>query len=121
MNSIHEKLFPRPQIFQKFGSVGSEDANELFNSKQTNLTISGDDRGKEEGEKEFDEIESSFGYRLGKVRSLVRWFLITQSLLDVDNLISISTKKLEVDPSHRKALFIRASSLMKKAEYFKAI
>lgn len=37
---------------------------------------SDDERAKEEVEKEFDEIESSFGYRLGKVRSLVTSRLI---------------------------------------------
>jgi hypothetical protein len=34
--------------------------------------------------------------------------------LDVENLISVCTKKLEEDPMHKKALFIRASSLLKK-------
>lgn len=34
--------------------------------------------------------------------------------INIDNLISICTAKLEVNPTHRKALFIRASSFMKK-------
>lgn len=32
----------------------------------------------------------------------------------MDNLITVCTKKLQEDPSHKKALFIRSSSLLKK-------
>ena len=38
--------------------------------------------------------------------------------LNVDNLIAVCSKKLREDPNHRKALFIRASSYLKK-ELFK--
>ncbi len=39
----------------------------------------------------------------------------------MDNLIYVCTEKLEQNPDHAKALFIRASSLMKKGEYSIAI
>ena len=32
----------------------------------------------------------------------------------MDNLIAVCSKKLKEDPNHRKALFIRASSYLKK-------
>lgn len=41
--------------------------------------------------------------------------------VDLDNLISVSSKKLVLDPNHRKALLIRASSLLKKGLHEKAI
>jgi len=41
--------------------------------------------------------------------------------INVDNLINICSKKLEIEPTHRKALFIRASSYMKKGQYQEAI
>jgi hypothetical protein len=34
--------------------------------------------------------------------------------LNVDNLINVCSKKLGDDPMHKKALFIRASSYLKK-------
>jgi tetratricopeptide (TPR) repeat protein len=40
---------------------------------------------------------------------------------DVDNLIKICSKKLEVDPNHKKALYTRASSYMRKGLYLEAI
>ncbi len=40
--------------------------------------------------------------------------LFQSQLLDIDNLINVCTNKIEVEPNHRKALFIRASSLLKK-------
>jgi len=40
---------------------------------------------------------------------------------DVDNLITICTKKLDEEPKHKKALFIRASSYMKKGMYDETI
>jgi tetratricopeptide (TPR) repeat protein len=41
--------------------------------------------------------------------------------INVDNLINICSKKLEIEPTHKKALFIRASSYMKKGLYHEAI
>ena len=41
--------------------------------------------------------------------------------LDVDNLISVCTKKLQEDPAHKKALFIRSSSFLKKGRFAEAI
>jgi hypothetical protein len=41
--------------------------------------------------------------------------------INIDNLINICTAKLQQNPNHRKALFIRASSFMKKKMYFEAI
>ena len=41
--------------------------------------------------------------------------------LDVDNLISVCSKKLDNNPKHKKALFIRASSQLKKGNYTQAI
>lgn len=37
--------------------------------------------------------------------------------IKIDNLISICSIKLKKNPSHKKALFIRASSYMKKSQY----
>lgn len=41
--------------------------------------------------------------------------------INIDNLINICTLKLEANPRHKKALFIRASSYMKKKQYMDAI
>lgn len=41
--------------------------------------------------------------------------------INIDNLISICTAKLSVNPNHKKALFIRATSLMKKRMFQEAI
>ncbi|CAM6001515.1 unnamed protein product [Sphagnum balticum] len=41
--------------------------------------------------------------------------------INIDNLISICSSKLTVNSSHKKALFIRASSYMKKKMYDEAI
>jgi hypothetical protein len=39
---------------------------------------------------------------------------VYRQTLNVDNLIAVCTKKLKEDPNHKKALFIRASSYLKK-------
>ena len=39
---------------------------------------------------------------------------VYRQTLNVDNLIAVCSKKLNEDPCHRKALFIRASSYLKK-------
>lgn len=41
--------------------------------------------------------------------------------LDVDNLIAVCTKKLQEEPSHKKALFIRGSSYLKKGMLDEAV
>ncbi len=41
--------------------------------------------------------------------------------INIDNLISICTKRLDKNPTHKKAIFIRASSLLKKKLYNEAI
>lgn len=41
--------------------------------------------------------------------------------INIDNLISICTAKLSLNPNHKKALFIRATSLMKKKMFQEAI
>lgn len=41
--------------------------------------------------------------------------------INIDSLISICSSRLELNPSHRKALFIRASSYMKKRMFEEAI
>ncbi|CAI2362720.1 unnamed protein product [Moneuplotes crassus] len=46
---------------------------------------------------------------------------IYRQTLDVDNLISVCSKKLKEDYTHKKALFIRASSLLKKNQVEDAI
>ena len=46
---------------------------------------------------------------------------VYRQALDVDNLISVCTKKLQDDPSHKKALFIRGSSYLKKGMLEEAI
>lgn len=44
-----------------------------------------------------------------------------RSGINIENLIAICSKKLEADPNHQKALFIRASSFLKKGLYIDAI
>jgi len=46
---------------------------------------------------------------------------VYRQALDVDNLISVCTKKLRQDPTHKKALFIRGSSFLKKGMLEEAI
>lgn len=46
---------------------------------------------------------------------------IYRNQINIDNLISMCTLKLKTNPKHKKALFIRASSYMKKAQYLDAI
>ena len=41
--------------------------------------------------------------------------------INIDNLINICSLKLKSTPNHKKALFIRASSYMKKGQYIDAI
>ena len=41
--------------------------------------------------------------------------------INIDNLISICSLKLKTNPNHKKALFIRASSYMKKGQFMDAI
>ena len=41
--------------------------------------------------------------------------------INLDNLINICTMRLKNNPNHKKALFIRASSYMKKEKYLEAI
>lgn len=41
--------------------------------------------------------------------------------INIDSLISICSARLEINPAHRKALFIRASSYMKKRMFAEAI
>ncbi len=40
----------------------------------------------------------------------------SQSNMDIQSLIDMCTKKLEQDPTHKKALLLRASSYIKKSE-----
>ena len=42
---------------------------------------------------------------------------VYRQTLNVDNLITVCTKKLKEDPNHKKALFIRASSFLKKGNF----
>ena len=51
---------------------------------------------------------------LEKTDQVIRPPNIYRQTLDVDNLIQVCSKKLQEDPYHKKALFIRASSLLKK-------
>ena len=46
---------------------------------------------------------------------------VYRQALDVDNLISVCTKKLQDDHTHKKALFIRGSSYLKKGMLEEAI
>lgn len=48
-------------------------------------------------------------------------FQLPRQTLDVDNLIAACTQKLSVDPTHEKALFIRASSFVKRGMFDEAI
>ena len=41
--------------------------------------------------------------------------------INIDNLINMCTLKLKTNSKHKKALFIRASSYMKKSQYLDAI
>ena len=41
--------------------------------------------------------------------------------INIENLINICTAKLVANPNHKKALFIRATSLMKKKMFEEAI
>ncbi len=56
-----------------------------------------------------------------KTELLLRPPNVYRQTLDVDNLISVCTKKLLEDPTHKKALFIRASSFLKKGRFAEAI
>ena len=44
-----------------------------------------------------------------------------RQMLDSNNLITVCSKKLEEDPNHKKALFIRATSFLKRGELDMAI
>lgn len=46
--------------------------------------------------------------------------IVLQSI-DLDNLISICTKKLRVMPQHKKALYIRSNALIKQSRFKEAI
>lgn len=46
---------------------------------------------------------------------------VYRQALDVDNLITVCTKKLQDDKTHKKALFIRGSSYLKKGMLDEAI
>ena len=46
---------------------------------------------------------------------------IYRNQINIDNLINMCTLKLKANPKHKKALFIRASSYMKKSQYNDAI
>lgn len=48
-------------------------------------------------------------------------YQLPRQTLDVDNLIGACTQKLSVDPTHEKALFIRASSFVKRRMFDEAI
>jgi hypothetical protein len=41
---------------------------------------------------------------------------LTQSNMDIQRLIDMCSQKLEKEPNHKKALLLRASSLIKKNE-----
>jgi len=41
----------------------------------------------------------------------------TQSRMDTQSLVDMCTKKLEIDPFHKKALLLRASSFIKNQEF----
>jgi len=42
---------------------------------------------------------------------------VYRQTLNVDSMIKVCTKKLQEDPNHKKALFIRASSFLKKGMF----
>lgn len=46
---------------------------------------------------------------------------VYRQTLNVENMIRVCTKKLQDDPNHQKALFIRASSYLKKGCYKESI
>jgi tetratricopeptide (TPR) repeat protein len=46
---------------------------------------------------------------------------VYRQTLNVDNMIKVCSKKLQEDPNHQKALFIRASSFLKKGNFEQAI
>ena len=46
---------------------------------------------------------------------------VYRQTLNVDNLIAVCSKKLMEDPNHRKAIFIRASSFLKKGMFKQSI
>lgn len=46
---------------------------------------------------------------------------VYRQTLNVDNLITVCSKKLREDPNHKKALFIRASSYLKKGQFEQSI
>jgi tetratricopeptide (TPR) repeat protein len=52
-----------------------------------------------------------------KTEILTRPPNVYRQTLNVDNMIKVCTKKLQEDPYHKKALFIRASSHLKKGNY----
>ena len=52
--------------------------------------------------------------RRGFEEASLRPQALYRGTIDAENLISVCTRKLEQDPTHMKALFIRASSLLKK-------
>jgi len=52
-----------------------------------------------------------------KTEILTRPPNVYRQTLNVDNMIKVCTKKLTEDPNHKKALFIRASSYLKKGNY----
>jgi hypothetical protein len=41
----------------------------------------------------------------------------TQSRMDMQSLVEMCTRKLEIDPIHKKALLLRASSFIKNNEF----
>lgn len=41
--------------------------------------------------------------------------------LDADNLINVCSKKLQIDSTHKKALFLRASNYLKKKMFEECI
>lgn len=45
----------------------------------------------------------------------------TTATMDFQSLIDMCSKKLEQDPQHKKALLLRASSLIKKGDLKKAL
>ena len=41
----------------------------------------------------------------------------TQKRMDIQSIIDMCTKKLEIDPTHKKALLLRASSYIKNKDF----
>ncbi len=52
--------------------------------------------------KEYHSIDKGKGYR---------------NMINIDNLINICTQRLKKNAAHKKALFIRSSSYLKKGKY----